>query len=371
MRLKNKSSQSGLSLIEVMIGVTISLLLLLLLLNVLQIFGKNKKQISENIATQISSENLITLIERDVRMAGYGFMPSEIMGCNLKRFYKKPITDLILRPVEIIDGLNGSPDVIRVMYSTKNKPNIPAVLIKPFSNSNFALTKNSLEIKPNDFLVVHDIGEVCSLLQVTNIDNDATKIIFESEKSNWNSKTMSDVIPSYGYRIGSSLTNLGEIVDITYGLNKNNQMGVENFISLDNSTNKQNLSSDIINFQAQYGYDDRSGYQPAPMVTKWASKIPDINKNNKINDSNDLQKILAVRIAIVYRNRIPEKSVNGLCNISIAPSWVAGNETSGVLEKTNIDVSKNSDASAFPNWACYKYKVLESVIPIRNVMWSE
>ena len=371
MKLQRKKIAYGLSMIEVMIGVTVSLLSLILLLNVLQIFSKNKNQISENITRQISSENLMTWIERDLRMAGYGLIPAEIMGCTLKRFYKNKLPNLVLRPIEIKDGPKGSPDVVRVIYSTKNKPNIPALLIKNFAASNTVMTKNSLEIKPNDFLVVHDEGENCSLLQVTSMDNEKTKIMFESEKSAWNPLEVTDVIPSLGYRIGSSLTNLGEIADISYSLNNANQLIVENFLSFDNTINKLNLSSDVVNFQAQYGVDDRPGYQIAPMVTKWTSNIPDINKNNKIGDSGDLQKIIAIRIAVVYRNRMPEKSVDGICNISVLPSWMAGNETSGVLEKTNIDVSKNSDGTGLSNWTCYKYKVLESVIPMRNIMWSE
>jgi hypothetical protein len=50
---------------------------------------------------------------------------------------------------------------------------------------------------------------------------------------------------------------------------------------------------------------------------------------------------------------------------------MAGNEISGELELTNIDVSKNTDKTEVPNWACYQYKVMQSVIPIKNLIWSE
>ena len=56
MKKKYKKIPYGLSMVEAMIGITISLLSLILILNVLQIFGKNKNQISENISRQISSE---------------------------------------------------------------------------------------------------------------------------------------------------------------------------------------------------------------------------------------------------------------------------------------------------------------------------
>ena len=142
-------------------------------------------------------------------------------------------------------------------------------------------------------------------------------------------------------------------------------------MSSNNSANKQIVNSDIINFQAQYGFDAREGEQASPMVTKWSSKILDINKDKIVGNSADIKKILAIRIAVVFRNRNPELPVKGICSASSSPNWMAGNDTSGELELTNIDVSKNTDKSEVPNWACYQYKVMQSVIPIKNLIWSE
>jgi type IV pilus assembly protein PilW len=81
----------GVSMIEVMLSITISLLSLALLLNVLQIFKRNTNQVNENAFNQIKNANLLYFMERDIRMAGYGFMPLEIIGCNLRRYYQKKI----------------------------------------------------------------------------------------------------------------------------------------------------------------------------------------------------------------------------------------------------------------------------------------
>lgn len=361
----------GVSMIEVMLSITISLLSLVLLLNILQIFKRNTGQVNENAFSQIKNTNLISFMERDIRMAGYGFMPLEIIGCNLKRYYQKPLENIILQPIEIKDGENGSHDSIRIMYSTKNKPNIPAIIIKELKASNTMLTNNSLEIKPNDFLVVHDKGSDCSLLQVTGIDAEKIRISFENERSPWNSSTFTDVFPSVGYPMYTSLTNLGEMADITYGLNSQNQFEMASFVSSNNSINKQVVNSDIVNFQAQYGFDARDGEQASPMVTKWSSKMLDINKDSIVGNSADIKRILAIRIAVVSRNRNPELPVKGACSASSSPQWMAGNETSGELELTNIDVSRNSDKTEVPNWACYQYKVMQSIIPIKNLIWSE
>jgi len=358
-------------MIEVMLSITISLLSLALLLNILQIFKRNTNQVNENAFNQIKNANLLYFMERDIRMAGYGFMPLEVIGCNLKRYYQKKIDSLQLRPIEIKDGENGSYDSLRIIYSTKNKPNIPAILIKELKASNTMLTNNSLEIKPNDFLVVHDKGSDCSLVQVTSIDAEKIRISFESQKSSWNSATFTDVFPEIGYPIITSLTNLGDIADMTYSLNRLNQFEITSFVSSNNSINKQIVNTDVINFQAQYGFDARDGEQASPMVTKWSSKMLDINQDNIVGNSADIKKITAIRIAVVVRNRLPELPVNGKCSASTSPNWMAGNEISGELELTNIDVSKNTDKTEVPNWACYQYKVMQSVIPIKNLIWSE
>ena len=91
--------EAGFSMIEVILSITISLLSLVLLLNILQIFKRNADQVNENAFNQIKNTNLISFIERDIRMAGYGFMPLEIIGCNLKRYYQKKIDPLLLRPI--------------------------------------------------------------------------------------------------------------------------------------------------------------------------------------------------------------------------------------------------------------------------------
>lgn len=354
-----------------MLGITIGLLSLVLLLNVLQIFKRNTNQVHENAYSQIKNMNLLSFMERDIRMAGYGLMPSKIFGCNLKRYYEKPLPVLSLQPIEIRDGVGGASDSLRIMYSTKDKPSLPAVLAKEFTASNTILTNNSLEIKPKDFLLAHNNGADCLLLQVTSIDTEKIRISFESEKSNWNAKNFSDVLPVNGYPINTTLTNLGELSEITYSLNNQNQIEVESFVSENNRINKQVIHSDIINFQAQYGFDARVGQQALPMVTKWANKMLDINGDSIVGNSPDIKRILAIRIAVVSRNHHPDLAVNGICNTASSPSWMAGNETSGILETTSIDVSKNSDKTDVSNWACYRYKVMQSVIPIKNLLWSE
>jgi len=73
--------------------------------------------------------------------------------------------------------------------------------------------------------------------------------------------------------------------------------------------------------------------------------------------------LAAVNIAVVARSRLPEKPSGGstTCNTTSAlpppagnlPTWSGG----------------NFDLSADPNWQCYRYRVFETTVPIRNWIW--
>jgi hypothetical protein len=47
------------------------------------------------------------------------------------------------------------------------------------------------------------------------------------------------------------------------------------------------------------------------------------------------------------------------------PTWRAANESTGEMEDTPIAVNTMMD------WACYRYRVLQAEIPLRNLIWSD
>jgi hypothetical protein len=47
------------------------------------------------------------------------------------------------------------------------------------------------------------------------------------------------------------------------------------------------------------------------------------------------------------------------------PTWRAANEKTDVTEETSIAVNTILD------WGCYRYRVLQTEIPLRNLIWSD
>ena len=71
--------------------------------------------------------------------------------------------------------------------------------------------------------------------------------------------------------------------------------------------------------------------------------------------------VLTVRIGLVARSAQPEKPAGGAtaCNTTtVAPTW-SGSATAPF----------NLTANA--NWQCYRYKVFETVIPVKNILWTQ
>jgi type IV pilus assembly protein PilW len=75
-----------------------------------------------------------------------------------------------------------------------------------------------------------------------------------------------------------------------------------------------------------------------------------------------------VRVAVVARSAQPEKPAAGLgapCDTTtVAPTW------SG-----NTGIARSFDLSTIPlpagvTWQCYRYRVFETTVPLRNWIWK-
>jgi type IV pilus assembly protein PilW len=124
----------------------------------------------------------------------------------------------------------------------------------------------------------------------------------------------------------------------------------------------------IVNIQAQYGISATANNN---QVTSWvdasgatwgaaALALP--------ANAADRNRIKAIRIAVVARNaKIEPSAVSTACSSTTAanPTGLCAWDGS-VFAAPAIDLSPG-DA----NWAKYRYRVFETTIPLRNVIWSK
>ncbi len=363
-----KYRSGGFSLVEIMVGMVISLLGVLIVLQVFAAFEGQKRTTTSGSDAQTNGAVAIYTVERDVRMAGYGFSIPDALGCKINRsFNGTTLPPLSLAPVTITQGVGGLPDTIEILSSSKGSWSIPARVTTdhPATATNFFLN-TTLGMAVGDLLIAYEPGKDCTLLQVTGIPNGNVQIHHQNT-SPWDPPGGQNIFPSSGYSAGATLFNLGSLIDHVYSLDANSNLTFSDYNSSTNTSNVQSLLPDIVNLQAQYGFDTRAGTQTDARVDTWSDAMIDADSSGTVGSSGDIGRIYAVRLAIVARSAVKEKAdSSGTCVTTTTtsvnmPSWSGG----------TIDVSKNPDGTANPDWQCYRYKTFETVIPLRNLIWRQ
>ena len=121
---------------------------------------------------------------------------------------------------------------------------------------------------------------------------------------------------------------------------------------------------DVVNIQAQYGISASASSNQVtswvePSGATWGSGVLTVANRNRIK---------AIRIAVIARNaKVEQSSVSSLCSSTTVanPSGVCAWDGSAFAAPL-VDLHY-ADA----NWDQYRYRVFETTIPLRNVIWSK
>lgn len=233
----------------------------------------------------------------------------------------------------------------------------------------------------------------CVLMQATAVP-DATTVTVAGGR--YNKAGGTTLQPTFSGE--ARLYNLGSQANIvTYRIAANNLVAdVTKFGGTPNGTaiptaiiNLMDLSpmaSNIVNMQAQYGVDTDNpgaGYLAtancptnikAPVDVGHADADGVIDPatgwveptgtwlNDGVNSPAlfDLRRIRAVRIGLVARSGIKEVPKVGACSSTTTQPTIHWD--SGPDMKPDLAVD--------PEWQCYRYKVFQTTIPLRNAIWS-
>ena len=175
--------------------------------------------------------------------------------------------------------------------------------------------------------------------------------------------------------VGNALSCLGVWNEIQYAVNASNQLTRSGAITAGvPSATPVAIVSDIVNVQAQYGISampasnqviqwvDATGPWAAPDITAAACSAVTANRNC----------IKAVHIAVVARNGLLETA-----NVTTACSSLTAINPTGLCAWAGVQAAGPIVASPAPaiallnaDWARYRYRVYDTIIPIRNIILS-
>jgi len=377
-----KRIQRGMSLVEILVAVAIGLIGILIITQAyLSSDSFNRSTLGEGGAQTNGTIALFTM-QRDLRMSGYGLADSRALACGNIDWYYSPnysgslggsLPNLTLAPI-VIGTTAGAPDTLTIMYSSDANRMVPSTLTKPMPSSSSELNVDGtagFEIG-NKVLLVSDTAPVtCTLEQVSTVQTSASKIQHNPGGSAPYNPSGGGLFPPYG--TNALVFNLGNPIVHAYSVVKTDptctsgcqaSLRLTDDIFLGGGT-PYDLLDGIVDLKAQYGKDNG--------VDNGTVSNSVYTANDGIIDSYDSvtpatgaewQQVIAVRLAVLARvgNYERPATPGGNCAATTAmPNWSGSGSGSAF---NSIDVATAASADR-----CYRYRVFETVVPLRNMIW--
>ena len=375
--------QAGVTLVELLVALLIGLLAVLVISQVLLVVEGQKRSTTSGADAQLTGSLAMYTLQRELEMAGYGISTNPAgLGCAIRstRFNAgNGGVTRTLAPVVITNGGNaGQPDTVRFYSSGKPSFSVPTLVTNDhplvgagsteFAVNNTVGLVTTAGAVPGDLLVAvppaPDAANTCVIFRANGVGSVAgTTIAHDSgigDPGGWNGANLAALLalfPAAGYPAGSYVVNLGPgLIDRSYAV----AAGTLRLTEFDN-TNATLTTTDVfpqvVNLQAFYGKDTN------------ADGAVDVYDTVNPTTPAGWAQIVALRVALVVRSNQFEREVV----TPVAPVWDLG-ATPTVTGSTPCASSQclslpvNTDITN-TEWQNYRYKVYDTVIPLRNLLW--
>lgn len=348
-----KLFQSGFSLVELMVGLVIGLLATLVIMQIFVTFEGQKRSTSGAADAQTNGSIALATLQRYVQQAGYG-LPLPNVDLENNAFRCNPFPDFDpdndattsnstnIFPLVIVNGVgsNGS-DFVQVRFSTTAMGSTPVAITNATNATGAGLLVNSnigCNIDGdtnNDDVALIRSGRTCEMVNINSVSG--TSLNQRISLSRMPNNPVVLVGDAFISCMGNWRNYTFQVVDNELQLNGNS------------------IISEVVSMQAQYGVSTSPG---SNNVTDWVDAngiwaSPTVGTRNRIK---------AIRIAVVLRNGLKEKAINGANVTTAAPiAWVPLNGSAAPV----------IDLTAITDWDQYRYRTFETIIPLRNMLWSK
>ncbi|MES1981474.1 MAG: PilW family protein [Pseudomonadota bacterium] len=357
-RQQRISRARGFSLIEIVVAMIIGLLSMIIIMQVLGVFQNQKQATSTGNDATTNGSIALNGLQRDLQQSGYGISTFNLLGCNV--LLRTGVTVTGLAPVTIYPAGMASPpipagdansDMLMVVYGNASG----AVINDLFTGASTALA-----------YPVQTPAAFTALDQVIGVPQarPAPCNLTLAQVSSTPASSVPVTGGVGGLFIGDTLANLGASPKIRiYAVRNGNLTMCDYTVSKCDDTSKASpldstvwvpVASNIVSLKAQYGRDT------TPLGTK-AFYLADTYDQTTPTTQCGWLRALAVRIALVARSAQPDTK-SGYVPTPVAPTW-AGTANPIVLTATPMP-------SANFTWQNYRYKVFQTIVPLRNITWN-
>lgn len=363
----------GFTLVELMVGMALALITTVIIAQVVVNAEGQRRTTSSGSDAQVNGSVGLYTVSRDVQGAGYGLIShSAALGCPITAKYGSAATlALTLAPATITVNANGVP-TLRTFSSGRSSFSVPMVVKANHAAVDTSFTVNSSTGVSNGDTMMAIPGtwsssNWCTVFQVAGSGANvlsSTVVPNVTVTAGWNPASTASLMPTTGYPADTSyLVNLGSIVLREYTVASENLV-MRELQATGTWGADQVLASGIVAMRVMYGKDTSAPKDG--VVDQFDTTTP--------TTADDWSRVLSVRIAVVARSEIREK-----VEVTIAdPVWDVGTATtvSGTAacstgsSRQCLTLTIPKPNATDTEWQHYRYKVYDTVVPLRNVVWS-
>jgi type IV pilus assembly protein PilW len=415
------AAQAGFTLVEIMIGLLIGVIGIVIIMQVYAVSESYKRTATSGTDAQSNGAVALYLIEREIRLAGYGMNSMIPSGCTTVRVWNDNTgtgMDLRMTPFEInpagVPAGDANTDVLLISYGSSDNF-VSGVSADQSSNSsaNFTVKTNRDGFRAGDLVVAYQPGagpggtDSCVLNELTGVPgangncngssgSGGSDVLthntgkYKNPNDNCedttavhnNSSGIKDAdgntVPALNSTSGGQLFDLGGLPQVKiYAIHGGNLTGCD-MLNKDctNLANYDVLVNDVVSLRAAYG-EDFDGVD-TPTTTLGDGKVDRWSRAALVTKSQ-ISRVLAASVQVTARSALKEKPSNGgtTCDATLTASrpdrgqttdWyqsiAAMQSPSGTLASGAIDLSATS-----ADWKCYRYKLFQTSVPLRNMIW--
>ena len=349
---------AGFGLIEVLVGLAIGMLTILVIMQVMTTFEGQKRTTGGGNEAQTNGSVALTTIQRMVQTAGFDLpMYSDIfrpLNCTpeptIDHDADAATAPIGIYPFFVTDGgaAAGASDTITVLsgmqppaaaaQTGQSLSGVPSLITQLLAGGVVGVD-NNMACRTGDIALVMQSSRIfpsprCYLKNVTAVDSaDPTRLTLDNTTS---------------MAVGDGISCLKNWSQQAYSVANGNLM-----------ENTNAIVTGIVNIQAQYGI---SAVANTNEIANWVDATGATWAAPSIADR---KRIKAVRIAVVARTGLLEKEA-----VTPACSSLNSAKPTGLCAwaGTATDPAPRIDLTNDPDWQRYRYRVFETVIPLRNII---
>jgi len=421
-----RTRASGFTLVEIMIGLLIGLIGIVVIMETYAVSEGYRRTTTSGSDAQVNGAIAMYLMQRELRIAGYNLQPYIANQCTtVVLWYDNLGKSKWLRfvPVEInptgIPAGDPNTDVLLVAYGNADT-SVAGISASQKVNSTdpFDIKVNSTSFRNGDYAFSLEPSSVaggtpsCVLHELTNVPNASGncgqvqppspqlehKAAQYKSFSNGCQVTQATHNSAIGIKDPNGvpvpmLDSKGQIFNMggapsakIYAIRNGNLTYCDTFTTFDctDPNNYVVLVNDIVSMRAVLGGDFVGSPPPGTTalgmlgdgsIDQWS--------RNAYGSANDVRRTVAIAIELTAKSGLREKSSSGnpdpvACDATKAPNLPDNAQTAdwyasyvplaaGSLAGAGIDLSQSDPQG---QWKCYRYKLFQSVIPLRNLLWN-